>query len=79
MTRSEIFERVEGLLGETLGRPVALDEGMSVGDVDGWDSFAQITLVGLLEDAFGVKFAMQDVLRMTHVGAIVDAVAARLA
>jgi len=40
-------------------------EAASLGDVEGWDSVATITLLSLVEEEFGVEFEPQDLERQT--------------
>ena len=47
------------------------DETVST-DIDGWDSLMHITLIGVIEDEFGIKFNMDDLPKMKNVGIMVD-------
>jgi len=71
MTREEVLFRVKSVFHDAFDRDVELDDTTSSADVEGWDSFAHVTLIGLLEDEFGIKFPMNEVFGMTNVGAIV--------
>ena len=46
--------------------------GASLGDVEGWDSVATITLLSLVEEEFGVEFEPQDLERQTSFSKIVE-------
>lgn len=39
-----------------------LNEGFNFKDIDSWDSFTHLTLIGELEDAFDVMFESEDIL-----------------
>ena len=46
-----------------------LSEHFTFKDVDAWDSFAHLTLISELEDAFGIMFESDDIL---HFGGYVN-------
>ena len=46
-------------------------------DIDDWDSIEHITLIGAVEDEFGVKFRMGEVSGMKNVGEMIDIIAQR--
>ncbi len=43
--------------------------------MDGWDSLMHITLIGVIEDEFGIKFPMKDIVGMKNVGQLIDKIA----
>ena len=47
-------------------------------DVDGWDSLAQVLIVGELQNELGVKFTSAEVNSCSNVGEFVDAIMAKL-
>lgn len=49
-----------------------INDEMTAEDIDDWDSLMHITLIGTIEDEFGIKFAMKDVVGMKNVGALID-------
>jgi acyl carrier protein len=46
--------------------------GASLGQVEGWDSVATITLLSLVEEEFGVEFQPEDLARQTSFERILD-------
>lgn len=52
-----------------------INDEMTAEDIDDWDSLMHITLIGTIEDEFGIKFAMKDVVGMKNVGALIDKIA----
>lgn len=46
-------------------------------DVEDWDSLSHITLIGAVEDEFGMKFSMKEVVEMQNVGEMIAIVTAR--
>lgn len=47
-------------------------ESASLGQVEGWDSVATITLLSLVEEEFGVEFEPQDLERQTSFARILE-------
>ena len=46
-------------------------------DIEDWDSIEHITLIGAVEDEFGMKFKMGEVSGMNNVGELMKIIAAR--
>ena len=68
MTRQEIFEKLNEVFSDVFDEDVALTPETTAADISGWDSLTHITLISEVEDAFGIKFTMKDVLGMKNVG-----------
>jgi acyl carrier protein len=75
MTREEVFAKLNEIF-----RDVFNDDSIVVGDVttakdiQGWDSLRHITLLSAIEDEFGFKFKMKDVVGLHNVGEMVDVI-----
>lgn len=48
-------------------------------DFDNWDSMANLSVIAMLDDSFGVHIASQDFKSLTTVGELVDEVQKRMA
>lgn len=46
-------------------------------DIEAWDSLTHITLISEVEDTFGMKFFMKEVVGMKNVGEMIDIIAQR--
>ncbi len=72
MTKEEIYERLN-----TVFREVFDDDTIEVGpettsdDIEDWDSLEHINLVAAVEQEFGIKFTMAQVMGMKDVGEMV--------
>lgn len=79
MTREEIF----GKLNEVF-QDVFDDEGIRVTDdttaedIEDWDSLMHITLISAVEDEFGIKFQMKEIVGMKNVGEMADIIVREL-
>ncbi len=73
MNREEIFSSLNEVF-----RDVFDDESITVGetttadDIEDWDSLEHINLVAAIEQEFGMKFTMGQVVSMKNVGEMVD-------
>lgn len=72
MTRQEIFEKLNEVFFDVFDEDIALTPETTAADISGWDSLTHITLISEVEDAFGIKFTMKDVLGMKNVGEMAD-------
>ena len=51
---------------------IEISRDTTAADVNGWDSLMHITLVSEVEEAFGIKFTMKQILEMQNVGEMID-------
>ncbi len=78
LDKKEIYERLNKVF-----RDVFDDEEITVkpetvaDDIEDWDSMMHITLVGAVEDEFGVRFKMGEVSTMKNVGEMAEIIASR--
>ena len=72
MTRADIFEKLNGIFSDVFDEPITVTEATTSADIEDWDSLTHITLISEVEDSFGMKFSMKDVLGMKNVGEMAD-------
>lgn len=72
MTREDIFAKLNEIFSDVFDEEIVLGEETTSSDIADWDSLTHITLISEVEDAFGFKFFMNDVLDMKNVGEMVD-------
>lgn len=76
MTREEIRRKVTEIFRDVFDDgSIVIDDETTAADIEDWDSLTHITLVSEIEDAFGYKFSMKDVLGMKNVGEMMDLLA----
>ena len=79
MTREEVLEKVNAVIQDVFDDDsIRVSDETVASDVDGWDSLMHITLIGTIEDAFDIKFAMKDVVGMKNVGQMIDLIMEQL-
>ncbi len=73
MSREEILEKVNEVFREVFeDDSIIVKEETTADDIEDWDSLMHITLVSEIENAFGFKFKMKDVVGMKNVGEMLD-------
>ncbi len=72
MTRQEIFEKLNEVFSDVFDEDIAVTDATTSSDIADWDSLTHITLISEVEDTFGMKFSMKDVLGMKNVGEMAD-------
>ena len=72
MTRQEIFEKLNEVFSDVFDEEITVTPETTSSDIEEWDSLTHITLISEVEDAFGIKFSMKDVLGMKNVGEMAD-------
>lgn len=73
--REEILKIVSDILRDVLEAPeLAVTEDMTMEDVEDWDSVAQMTIMSALELEFKIELSLDEIVTLTSVCSIVDAV-----
>ena len=73
MTREEVFERLNKVFRDIFDDDdITVTETTTSADIDDWDSLEHINLVAAVEQEFGMKFTMGQVVTMKNVGEMVD-------
>ncbi len=73
MTREEVFERLNKVFRDVFDDDdIIVTETTTSADIDDWDSLEHINLVAAVEQEFGMKFTMGQVVTMKNVGEMVD-------
>ena len=69
MSREEIFEKLNEVFRDVFDdEEIEVGEETTAADIDGWDSLEHINLIAAVEQEFGVKFTMGQVVTMKNVG-----------
>ena len=76
--RQEVFKRLNEIFQDIFDdEELVVTDETCADDVEDWDSLRHITLISAVEKAFGMKFAMKEVLEMKNVGIMADIIAER--
>lgn len=79
MEKNEILAKLQDIIRETVDdEDVVITMDTVASDVDGWDSLAQVMIVGEIRNEFGVKLTSTEVSSLENVGSLVEAIAVKL-
>ena len=72
----EIHQRLEEIFRDIFDdSELQLKRGLTSSQVSGWDSISNVRLVFSVEEAFGIRFTIEEVMKMENAGSLIDAVA----
>lgn len=73
MTREEVYERLNKVFQDVFDDDtITVNDATTSADIEDWDSLEHINLVAAVEQEFGMKFTMGQVVTMKNVGEMVD-------
>ena len=72
MTNQAIIEKLNEIFSDVFDEEITVTPQTTAADIEDWDSLTHITLISEVEDAFGIKFSMKDVLGLKNVGEMMD-------
>lgn len=79
MSREEVLNKVNEIFVDAFDREgLVVNYDTTAGDVEGWDSLMQITIIEMVEDEFNMRFDMDEIVGMKNVGEMVDIVMSRI-
>ena len=79
MEHKEILEKLQAIIREAVDdEEVVIADNTVASDVDGWDSLAQVLIVGEIQNELGVKFTSSEIGSYSNVGELVDAIKAKM-
>lgn len=74
MTREQLAEEIQVIAREIFGQPeLTITDSMSAADVDTWTSLSFMQFLTVIEDKYGFKFKMMELLQLRNMGAVIDA------
>ncbi len=80
MTREQIFDRLNEVFQDVFDdETITVNETTTANDIEDWDSLEHINLVAAVEQEFGFKFTMGQVVTMKNVGEMVDIILEKIA
>ncbi len=78
LDKNEIYERLNKVFRDVFDdEEIVVKPETVADDIEDWDSMMHITLVGAVEDEFGVRFKMGEVSTMKNVGEMAEIIASR--
>lgn len=73
MTREEVFTKLNEVFRDVFDdEAICVNENTTSADIEDWDSLEHINLLAAVEQEFGMKFNMGQVVSMKNVGEMAD-------
>ena len=78
MTKETIYEMLNEVFRDVFDDDsITVNAETTADDIEDWDSLEHINLVVAVENKFGIKFNMNEVVTFKNVGEMVDVIAER--
>ena len=79
MSREEVFVKLNEVFQDVFDdESITVNDATTSNDIADWDSLEHINLIAAVEQEFGVKFNMGQVITMVNVGEMVDIILMQL-
>ena len=79
MTREEVFEQMNEVFRDVFDdEDITVTDETTADDIEDWDSLEHINLVNAMEEEFGVKFTMGEIVALKNVGEMADLIMGKL-
>lgn len=74
MIREELVNEIQEIARDIFGKPeLTISDTLSASDVDTWTSLSFMQFLTAIEDKYGFKFKMMELLQLRNMGAVIDA------
>lgn len=74
MNREELKNEIQAIARDIFAKPeLEITDAMGAADVDTWTSLSFMQFLTAIEDKYGFKFKMMELLQLRNMGAIIDA------
>lgn len=79
MTREQIFTTLNEVFRDVFDdESITVNEKTTSDDIEDWDSLEHINLIAAVEQEFGMKFTMGQVVTMKNVGEMADIIISQI-
>ena len=80
MTREEVLATLNEVFQDVFDdESITVNEETTADDIEDWDSLEHINLIAAVEQEFGMKFTMGQVVTMKNVGEMADIIMSQIA
>lgn len=80
MTRDEVFEKLNEVFSDVFDdEKIKVNDNTTANDIESWDSLTNISLLVSIENAFKIKFSIDEVKCISNVGEMVNIILGRSA
>ncbi len=75
MNEKQVINKLQCIFRDVFGdKELIIDRKTSLNDIDGWDSLTHITIIEAVQDEFAMSFSLDEMIELSDVGKIVDAI-----
>lgn|GEM_PF-563406 len=75
MNDDEIIIKIQDIFRDIFGdKSIVINKNTNANDIVGWDSLTHISLLEAVQDEFGIKFSLDEMIDLTDVGQILSAI-----
>lgn len=79
MTREEVYEKLNEVFRDVFeDEDITVNDNTTADDIEDWDSLEHINLINAIEQEFGIKFNMGQIVSMKNVGEMVNIIISKL-
>lgn len=79
MNKEEVFEKLNEVFRDVFDDDsITVTEATTANDIEEWDSLEHINLLAAIEQEFGMKFSMGQVVSMKNVGEMADIIMSQI-
>ena len=74
MEREDLKNEIQEIAREIFAKPeLEINDAMGAADVDTWTSLSFMQFLTAIEEKFGFRFKMMELLQLRNIGAVIDA------
>jgi acyl carrier protein len=79
MNRAEVTEKLNGIFRKNFeDDTLVITDTLTADDVEKWDSLSHIKLISTVENEFGIKFKLKELIAMKNVGDLINYIESKL-
>ena len=80
MERNEIVNKIKTILVAVLKHEdFVMNDELTAAKVNGWDSLTHMIIITDIENAFGIKFKLEELNKLNNMGSLIELITAKLA
>lgn len=80
MSREELFDKLNEVFRDVFDdEDITVTDTTTADDIEDWDSLEHINLMAAVEQEFGIKFSMGQIVTMKNVGEMANIILEKLA
>ena len=78
MNKEQIFARIQSICKQVFGAAALITEETASSDLENWDSMNHVLLISKIENEFGVKFDIMEIIELNSIRGFIDLIHQKL-